>query len=174
MPALAPSALRLAIQSLIQSVPNTGQVHTYRRIIRDENQLKAYLWDATNSRLCGWFISPAPSNFAQPVRHPGYQGLGQKGGGNVLTTFAFQIEGMFGLDDLQTSETVFTDLVWAVADEFDAYGVIPAASGGAVPGLLEQLACQVQQVGYINFVGVALMHYARMEIGFRGRTRPSP
>lgn len=171
MPALNPADLRIAIQTLIQSVPNTGQVHKYRRIIRDESALKSILWDSVNSKLCGWFISPSPSNFAVGTRNPGYVGLGQKGGGNVITTFTFQIEGMMGLDDAGSSETVFTDLAWAVADEFDAYGAIPKTLGVPVPGLIEQLACQVQQVGYINFANFALLHYVRMEVGFRGRTR---
>jgi hypothetical protein len=171
MAILNPADLRAAIAQLIGTVPNAGQVHQRRRVIRNENQLKEFFWDVTNSRISGWMIAPSPTNPMTSERHPGYIGNATKGGGNVISTFTFQIEGIFGLNDGASSETVFGDLVWAVADEFNSYGSIARSGGGAVPGLLEQLPCQVEQFGFIVFAGTPLCHYARLAVGFRGRTR---
>jgi hypothetical protein len=173
MSVLSPNDCRQAIQALLLTVPNIGQVHTRRRVVRDEQTLKTYLWDDVNGRICGWFISPARAGTVQTERHPGYIGHGAKGGGNVFSTFRFQIEGIFGLNDAADSETTFSSLVYAVADEFEAYGSIPAAGGGMIPGLVEQLPISVEEFGYVAFAGAPLCHYTRMEIAFRGRTRPA-
>lgn len=174
MPVLNPDDCRKAIQALIQSVPNTGVVHLRRRIIRDEQSLKTHLWDVANSRVCGWFITPDRSNMVVNERNPGYSGHGLKGGGNVISTFQFQIEGIFGVNDGADSETVFSNLVYAVASEFESYGTIAAAGGGPIPGILEQLAVTVEEWGYIMFAGSHLCHFTRLALGFRGRTRPAP
>lgn len=170
--ALTPAQLRAAIAAVLATVPNVGKVHARRRIIRNENQLKELMFDTVAGRICGWMVSPAPSNTAISKRHPGHTGHGVLGGGNVLTTFLFQIEGIFGLDDLNASEETFGDLAWAVADTFNAYGTIPLAGGGPIAGLFDQTACSVEQFGFIMFTGTALCHYARLEVGFTGRTRP--
>jgi hypothetical protein len=171
MPYLNPADLRAAIAATIETVPGAGRVYTRRRVVRSENDLRAYYWDSTLSRVCGWQVSPAPSGTMVSDRKPGYAGHGAKGGGNVITTFAFQIEGIFQLDDANASEETFQDLVWAVADEFNAYGTIAASGGGPVAALFHQLPCDVQQFGYIMLAGSPLCHYARLEVGFQGRTR---
>lgn len=167
----APEDLREAIAALIATVPNSGQVHTRRRIVRSEQDLKRLHWDDTNKRICGWMISPQVAGSASSTRNSGFTGIGAKGGGNVMTTFGFQIEGIFGLDDANASEETFTDLAWAVADEFNSYGIIPAAGGGRISGIHLQSSCDITQFGFIAFAGVALCHYARLELTFTGRTR---
>lgn len=174
MAVITPPVLRAAMAALIATVPNSGRVHQQRRIIRDERSLKSVLADPVTGKIAGWFISPAASNTAIPIVNPGYSGHSVKGGGNVLTTFQFQLEGFYGLDDAADSEQVFADLAWAVADEFNAYGSIPAAGGGMIPGLDRQLPCSIEQIGYIMFAQSFLLHYARLELGFIGRTRPNP
>ncbi len=166
-----PNHLREAIAALIATVPGSGKVHTRRRIVRSDQDMRRLHWDDVNQRICAWMISPRVAGMASSVRNPGYVGIGQKGGGNVMTTFGFQIEGIFQLDDTNASEEVFTDLAWAVADEFNAYGIIPAAGGGAIPGIHLQGACEIAQFGFIAFAGSALCHYARLELTFTGRTR---
>lgn len=173
MAVLTGANCRKAIRQLIQSVPNTGQVHERRRVVRDEASFKTHLWDVTNSRICGWFITLSRSNPVVNERNPGYNALGVKGGGNVITTFQFQIEGMFGVNDAADSETTFSNLVYAVADEFEAYGGIPV-DGVPIPAMFEQLPTTVEEWGYLMFAGSFLVHYARLEVGFRGRTRPNP
>lgn len=171
MPVLTPDACRNSLAQFIKAIEKTGQVHTYRRIVRDELSLQQHFWDQVNGRICGWMISPAPSNPAIPVVNPGFSGHGVKGGGNVITTFQFQIEGIFGLDDAGESEKVFYDLAWAVVDELNAYGSIPDVAGGKIPGLDRQLPASIEQFGFIMFAGAPLCHYTRLEVGFIGRTR---
>lgn len=168
MAAITPSACVDAIAAVIATVPSSGRVHQYRRILRDEKSVKLHLWDQANSRMCGWMISPAAANTAITERNPGHAGIGIKGGGNNFTTFQFVIEGYFTLDDAVASEETWRDLVWAVADEFNAYGMLN------IQGISHQLPCDVEQFGFVNIAGWALLHYARIGIGFRGRTRPNP
>jgi hypothetical protein len=165
--AFTPGACVTAIAALIATVPKSGRVHAYRRAIRSEPQLKALLWDETEARVCGWMISPSPSTTTVSERHPGHHGKGVKGGGNVMTTFQFQIEGYFGIDDAKASEMLWRDLTWAVASECNAYGLLNIAE------VSHQLPCDVDQFGYASLAGFALVHYARLSVGFTGRTRPS-
>jgi len=168
MAVITPSACVDAIAAVIATVPNSGQVHKFRRVMRDEVSVKARLWDPVNSRMCGWMISPAAANTAITERNPGHAGIGVKGGGNNFTTFQFTIEGYFTLDDANGSEATWRDLVWAVADEFNAYGALN------ISGVSHQLPCDVEQFGFVMLAGWGLLHYARIGIGFRGRTRPNP
>lgn len=164
--ALTPAACVIAIADLLATVPGAGRVHAQRRIVRTEQQLKALFWDEAESRICGWMIAPSPSTTTVTERHPGHAGKGVKGGGNAFTTFQFQIEGYFGLDDAHDSEAVWRDLTWAVASEFNAYGLLNIAD------VVQQLPCDVEQFGYAVLAGAPLVHYARLTIGFNGRTRP--
>ncbi len=175
MAVLTPAVLRAALGAFITNIEATpmGRVHTRRRIIRDDTSLKLHLYDQKLGKICGWMISPSPANTAIPDVKPGYIGHGQKGGGNVLTAFQFQIEGIHELNDAQGSEEVFHDLTWALADEFNAYGSIPGSDGNPIPGLDRQLPCSIEQFGFVMFAGSFLCHYARLELGFIGRTRPA-
>lgn len=168
MAVITPGACVDAIHDLIVSVANTGQVHKYRRVMRDEKAIKLHLWDQANSRMCAWMIAPAGVNTAITERNPGHAGIGIKGGGNNFTTFQFTIEGYFTLDDAVASEVTWRDLVWAVCDEFNAYGALNIA------GVSHQLPADVEQFGYVMVANFSLLHYARIGIGFRGRTRPNP
>lgn len=164
--ALTPAACVEAIAALIATVPSTGQVHPQRRLVRNDVELKAHLWDEQHQRFCAWMISPSPSNPAVSERNPGHHGKGIKGGGHVLTVFRFQVEGYFGLEDAKQSESTWRDLVWAVASEFNAYGLLN------ITDVTYQEPCNVEQFGYVQFAGSGLMHYARLTLGFQGRTRP--
>lgn len=164
--ALTPANCVAALAALIATVPKSGRVHEQRRLVRNEQEFKAHLWDEQHGRFCGWMISPSPSSTTASERKPGHFGKGIKGGGTVLTTFRFQIEGYFGLDDAQRSETTFRDLAWAVADECNAYGLLNIAD------VTYQEPCDVEQFGYVQFAGTGLLHYARLTVGFQGRTRP--
>ena len=96
-----------------------------------------------------------------------FLGIGVKGGGNVMTTFQFQIEGYYQLDDGSASEETFRDLVWGVADELNAYGAL------GIAGVTFQTPADVEQFGYIMLANYALFHYGRIGVGFNGRTRPT-
>lgn len=165
MPVMTPAGCVQKIADLLATVPGMGVVHQRRRIIRDEQAIRDLLF--SGGRVNGWMISPAPSNTTVTERNPGHYGVGVKGGGNVFSTFQFQIEGYFGIDDAAGSEATFRDLAWAVADEFNAYGLL------AIPGITHQLPADVEQFGYIMLAGFSLNHYARIGVGFRGKTRPT-
>lgn len=156
-----------AVADLIGTITAAGnKIHRQRRLLRDERAIKLYCFDTENNRICGWFISPAASNTTVSTRHPGFAGIGQQGGGQVITVMQVQTEVYFGLDDALDSETVFMDLVWQVADKVNSYGTL------AVPGIIEQLPCDVEQFGYAMLAGSPLVHFARINVAFRGRTRP--
>lgn len=167
MPVLTPAACVAGIAALMATIPNVGRIHETRRALRTEPMIKALLWDENLVRLQGWMIAPSPNTTTVTERHPGHHGAGIKGGGNVFTTFQFQIEGYMALDDANDSEATWRDLAWAVADEFNAYGLIPLS------GLVHQLPADVESFGYAVLAGQMLVHHARITVGFHGRTRPA-
>lgn len=144
-----------------------GQIHTYRRIIRNEQAIKALLVGtapATVGQVNGWMISPAAATTTVSERHPGFRGIGVKGGGRVMTTMQWQIEGYYQIDDAQASEETFGDLADTVVRELNSYGTL------AIAGVTEQLPADVEQFGYIMLAGMALYHYCRIGVAFRGQT----
>lgn len=174
MAVMTPAGCVAAMAALLNTISGIGRVHSYRRIIRDETQLKLHLFDQDQNRICGWMISPAGANTTVTERNPGHHGVGVKGGGNVLTTMQFQIEGYFGIDDGQASDEVWRDKAWAVADEFNSYGLLLIPPGATPPGTAtHQLPADVEQIGFAYMYGMYLLHYARIGVGFRGRTRPA-
>ena len=168
MAVMTPGGCVTGIANLLATVPGIGVVHQRRRIIRDEQAIRDLLFVQAQNRVNGWMISPAGSNTTVTERNPGHYGVGVKGGGNVFTTMQFQIEGYFGIDDAAASEATFRDLAWAVADEFNAYGLL------AIPGITHQLQADVEQFGFVFLAGLQLLHYARIGVAFRGKTRPNP
>lgn len=165
---MTPAGCVSVMAAVLATVPGIGNIYQYRRIMREEDQVNAILYHTGQARINGWMISPAGSNTSVTERNPGHAGIGVKGGGNVLTTFQFQIEGYFGIDDAAASEQTFRDLTWAVADEFNAYGLIN------IPNITHQLPADVEQFGFAMMANFHLLHYCRIGIGFRGRTRPNP
>lgn len=160
--AFTPDACRVALAAALNLVPGIGRVHEYRRIVRDEQSARLHLFDGT--RINGWMIAPASANTAVNVRNPGFQGIGVQGGGQVMTTFQFQIEGYYGLDDPGESERHFMDLAWAISNDLNRYGTL------AISGIVHQLPADVEQFGYAMFANFYLVHYVRIGIGFQGKT----
>jgi hypothetical protein len=165
--AMTPQACVDAMATLLATVSGVGKVYKYRRIVRSEQAIRDLLCPtATPGKVNCWMISPAGANTTVTERNPGHHGIGVKGGGNVLTTFQFQVEGYYQLDDENASEETFRNLSWAVADEFNSYGALNIA------GIAHQLPADVEQFGFVFLAGLMLLHYARIGVGFRGRTRP--
>lgn len=163
---MTPGSCATALATVLATVTGIGQIHTRRRIIRDEQALKTLMFVSAQNRINGWMISPAAANTTVTDRGPGHHGIGVAGGGNALTTFQFQIEGYFGIDDAAASEDTFRDLSWDVARTINSYGLLNIA------GISHQLPADVEQFGYIMLAGFSLLHYARIGVGFRGRTQP--
>ena len=167
MAVLTIPAQRAALLTFVSAIPGIGNVHDYRRSLKTESEIKDRLFHVGQGRINGWMISLAGSNTTVTIRNPGHHGIGTQGGGNVFTTFQWQIEGYFGHDDLAGSEKTFGDLAWAVADEFNSYGLLNIA------GIVQQLPADVEQFGFAMLANFHLVHYARIGVGFHGRTRPT-
>lgn len=160
--AFSPDACRVALAAALATVPGAGVIHEYRRIVRDEQSARVHLFDGT--RINGMMISPAGANAAVNVRNPGFAAIGTQGGGQVMTTFQFQVEAYYGLDDPGASEKTFTDLVWATVLHLNRFGALP------ISGIVHQLPADVEQFGFAMFANFYLVHYARIGIGFQGKT----
>lgn len=160
--AFEPNACRVALAAALNAVAGIGRVHEYRRIVRDEQTARVHLWDGT--RINGWMIAPAGSNTSVNVRNPGFSGIGVKAGGQVMTTFQFQIEAYYGIDDPAGSERVFMDLAWAVVKDLNSYGALN------ISGIVHQLPADLELFGYAMFAQFYLVHYAKIGIGFTGKT----
>lgn len=167
MPVMTPGGCVDALAAVLATVPGMGVVHKRRRILRDEQAIRDLMFVQAQNRINGWMISPAGANTTVSDRKPGFRGIGQQGGGQVLTTMQWQVEGYFGIDDAAGSEETFRDLAWAVADTLNSYGAL------AIPGIVMQLPADVEQFGYVMLAGFSLQHYARIGVGFQGVTRPA-
>lgn len=168
---LTPALCRTNLAAFLATVPGVGTVHSYRRIMRDERSAKAVLWHSTTQVganpvgwMNAWMISPAGQTTTVTERGPGHAAIGTSGGGNNLTTFQWTIEGFFGIDDANATEVTFSDLAWDVAHRLNGYGAL-------FVGVTHQLPADVEQLGYSFIAGWALLHYARIGVGFRGRTQ---
>lgn len=162
---------RAALVALLESITGIGGglgiVHARRRIIRSEGAIKTLLVGtapAVPGQVNAWMISPAATATTVSERHPGFNAIGGKGGGQVLTTMQWQIEGYGQVDDAAGSEATFHDLGWAVANELNQYGAL------SIPGVIQQLPADIEQFGFIFLAGLALYHYCRIGVAFQGRT----
>jgi hypothetical protein len=167
--AMTLAAQRAGLVALLQTVPGIGRIHDYRRIVRNENDVRQLFVPANSpdGQVNVWMIYQAPNSTTVSERHPGHIGIGVKGGGNVMTTFQWQIDGYMAIDDAAGSEKTFGDLAWAIADELNSYGAL------GISGITHQLPADVEQLSYIALAGIGLYHYARIGVGFQGRTRPA-
>jgi hypothetical protein len=172
MPLLTPTLCRNGLATFLGTVTGVGQVHKQRRIMRDERGVKAVLWSPTTQIganpvgwINGWMISPAGANTTVTERNPGHRGIGVAGGGQAnLSTFQWQIEGYYGLDDANDTEQTFQDLAWTVTNTLNSYG-------GLFSGVTFQLPADIEQFGYAMVANWALLHYVRIGVGFRGQTQ---
>jgi hypothetical protein len=171
MAVMTSAGCRAGLAAFLATVPDIGRIHQQRRIMRDEKGVKAVLFNPTTTVggragwINGWMVSPAGANTTVTVRNPGHAGIGISGGGNNLTTFQWQIEGYFGIDDANDTEQVFSDLAWSVANRLNGYGAL------GITGITMQLPADVEQFGYAFVAGWALLHYARIGVAFTGRTQ---
>lgn len=168
---MTPAGCRAALAALIETVPGIGAgagiIHQRRRILRTEQDIKTLLVGsapASAGLVNAWMVSPAATATSVTTRHPGFKGIGVKGGGQALTVMQWQVEAYYQINDGAASETTFHDLVWTVVNELNQYG------GLSIPGLVEQLPADIEQFGYIMLAGLALYHYAKVQIAFHGRT----
>lgn len=157
------AALAVFLETITGIGSGAGKIHRYRRIIRNEAAIKALLANSTGV-VNAWMISPAAASTTVSERHPGFRGIGVKGGGRAMSVMQWQIEGYYQIDDAAASEETFGDLVDLVHRELNSYGTL------SIAGVTEQLPADVEQFGYIMLAGMALYHYCRIGVAFRGQT----
>lgn len=157
---------REGLVKFLKAIPGIGTVYPYRRIIRDEQDVKRLLAPGGTKTVNAWQLYLSPASTTVTERNPGHAGRGIIGGGNVLTTFQWQVEGYYAIDDAAGSENIFGDLAWSVADTINAVGLLD------IDGLVMQLPADVEQFGYVMIAGQFLFHRAVIGVGLRGRTRP--
>lgn len=164
MAVITPAGCVAGLVALLGTIDGIGQVHGQRRVMRTEADVRKRLMDPALNRMQGWFVSPSVNNTSVTERYTGYQGIGVRGGGQAMTTFQWQIEGWMSVDDAADSEATFRDLAWGVADEMNHYGTLQ------IVGAVHQLPADVEMFTYAVLAGMFLMHYARIGVGFKGRT----
>jgi hypothetical protein len=161
---ISPAGCRTALATWLQAmdgIVGVGKVHDQRRIIRNEGDIKRLL--SVAGKIHGWMISPAASTTTVTDRHPGFKAIGAKGGGQAMTTFQWQIEGMYQIDDAAGSEATFNDLAWAAVLDLNSHGAL------AIPGVVHQLPADIESFGYIMLANFALLHYCRIGVAFQGK-----
>lgn len=161
----SPDSCRDALVTVLGAVEGVvpAQVYAHRRVLRTEPEIRALFGSPINA----WQVSFAPSGAIGVDRDPGFAGIGQRGGGRVLTTFRFQIEGYLGLDDASHSEEAFDTLIWRVVDHINGYGLLPG-----LPGAVMQSPCEAERVGYVSLANLVLTHYVQLGIALTGQTQP--
>jgi hypothetical protein len=105
------ATIRARIKLVIESIPNSGQVHDYERWMSDWNELVKLFVTQVNGQdlLLGWSITL--ENVSNRV--VGFQGAGTDG--TVGVTYTYRVRGFMGLSDADQSEKAFTSLVLQIA-----------------------------------------------------------
>lgn len=160
--AFTPAAITTAVAQQLAQVAGIGRVHERPRVMRTEMDVHTHCYVEAQGRLNGWFIGMAAANAMVNDRKGNYSGIGEPGGGLMLSTFQFQIEGYFSLDDAADSYSTFRDLVWAVAFRFNSIGLLTG-------DCTHQLPADVEAFSFAAFANSMFTHYARLSFGVRGK-----
>ncbi len=151
-----PAACVTAIKTNLEAVAGAGVVHEYRRLLRNQSEASARLFDGT--RINAAFISmTGVPEVSREFGNPAVSGN--------LTTFGFAIEMFYGLDDAGASEKSFRDLVWATVNRFNSQGLILADASHQEP--------MTARIAYIELADATPLHYAELVFSLRGRTSPA-
>lgn len=169
--AFNPAGCVTALAAYLNTVPGitagAGIVHTRRRIVRSESDIKALLvGSAGNGKVNAWMISPAAADPMVADRGPGFNAIGSPGGGRVKVTLQYAVEGYYQIDDAAGSEETFRDLAFVAADGLNKIGIL------AISGAVMQLPANQEQFGFVMLAGLALYHYVRIGVGWHGQTQP--
>lgn len=165
------ASLRADVVAFLRGVTGVGRVHDYRRMIRDEAQYKALLYDDASGWITAFMVmlSPAstPLGVERGTGHTRAAAIGQAAAqaGDVFTTFRFQIEGFMAVDDSLETAKRFEDLVFAIVQRFNATGLI---STDAAVHMQEPTECI--QIAHAMIANMFLVHYCRITVTLRART----
>lgn len=145
-----------AIVATLEAVDGIGVVHNRRRILKNAAEIKDRMTSdgRLNAAMVSWLGMPETlTDFGSPTR------------AGAVSTLNFRIEIFYGVDDEAASEVDFRALVWNVATAFNGAGLVYA-------GASHQDRLTVDEVGHLMLAEIAIVHYARMTIAFRGRVTP--
>lgn len=149
-----------AIATQLETVAAVGRVHRYRRSVkRLEDVATLFRDDATTGKLFGAFLSVA----GLPVGDP--RETGSPMGAGVIQTVDLRIEMFRGVEDAEASDLTFRAAVFAALQALNTSKRIYAGASWQGPASAPVL-------GYIEFGGSVVMHYAEITLSLRGRTSP--
>ncbi|WP_430391074.1 hypothetical protein [Dyella sp. 20L07] len=146
---MSASAIRTAIVTRLNAVPNIGVVQPYERYALKMDQLKALY--VADGQLRGWFVR------REKIREIG------KIQPRSVEYIRWRIQGLMALDDAGETELAFDNLVEAVRDAFRGddtlSGTVAQCSlpDGSAAGI------QLDDAGPVMFAGV-LCHGARLAL----------
>lgn len=149
----------------LQGVEGIGRIHNRRRQIRSEADIRRLMVPEgdTSGRVNAWMVYLSP-NATRTTERSGGMERGRAGGGRNLSVVQWQIDAYCHLDDEQSSEITFDNLVERVVDGLNAIGVLD------IDGAIFQTPANIETSGFAVLAGSWLVHYASITVGFRGVT----
>lgn len=143
-----------AVVTTVSDVPDIGQVHNRRRVLKDIPAINAVLLDSGSGKIAGAFVSfkrwaPANGEIGRPRSSVG-----------TFTTFEIRIELLRGVEDASSSEVTFRTVFEGVMRAINAGLVYNQASGQTEPD---------GTVALVLLANTLLSHYAEITFTLSGR-----
>ncbi len=162
-PAGAVSALAAVLRT---AAPDT-LVHEYRRTFRTQEEFaERTLTDGTlgDPVVQAALVSVQSMTIDEPRNFGnGATAIGQ--GAGVMTTVAFKVEVVRGLQDAEASEVAFRNTVFAMMQAVNTLGKLYLAASWQGP-------MSATQISYLGLDDFTILHYATLEMTMKGRTSP--
>jgi len=158
-----PDSLIDVVAVKLATVTGIGIIHQYRREVRSEAEAAALWIPAGGTKVNAWNVTlgePTATN----VRGPGFNASGTQAG-TCMTDLGIVVEGVYGIDDANTSEKTFRMLCWNVMMAFNRVGKLATY-------VTHQDAMQWERFGYLVLAGMYHVHYAKLRIRFIGQVLP--
>lgn len=162
--AFTPASLIAQAKADLEAIEGMGLVYDRRRDVRDEASAKRIWYCEEQNRIHAWSVTLGEPT-AKAERSPGFGPRGSGQIGTVLTDMTLQYEGVFGINDADSSEVTFRDLCFEVMNAFNRYALM-------TPDVVNQGAMQWHTFGYLLLAGMYTVHYAKLSCTYRGRVAP--
>lgn len=153
-----PATAVAATKAILLAVPTLGQVHDYRRTVRTQADITAFLYAEGLGVISAAFISTGRIKTSRDFGNPSAAG--------VLTEVGVDVELFMGLQDADASEVAFRAMVFAVLQAVNTRGLIDSEASHQEP-------MNADRIGYVAYAGDVLLHYATLSFSLRGRTSPA-
>lgn len=147
--------IRTALQLMVASVPEVGQVYDRERYVRDEGKFRAlFIYQPTSGdpQVRGWWL--------RRVKTQEYSANNQR----VINVHSWVIRGYMALNDVAGSELIFDDLVEQIRDRYRADPTLGGVCQlGPLQGADGSDGIQLDEIGPVSFCGV-LCHSAALSL----------